>query len=809
MNFKEIIQELYNSDECVKNNLVIDFEHPDQRNKLRSIIMERFNCEYYVADEWISQAVDKYEEFKLVEDDFRNLTEADCKRGQNPKRDDCTAADGTAGSGKEDKEKVKKTKKKEFPKKVGYQNYEWKDENGKSATPDEIAEMVSTSTDPPFIPTSDPKHINKRADEERHKIFNGEKTGKGTTGTTAQEECANIGREIAARKDFKEPPPLAEQIYEEVKKRYPQAIGPKPKPYQSEEDLMDACEKSTAGGDTMKILQTLDKWDYAEEQPDGMPVNTTDSTIVRDVLITELKKCEELKNPQERKDCVKYYQRELYFFQKKATDKSVTGKEGDADTMIIYKGKDGKTRVAYITNKTGTGDQMSSSTINGTKISIQENADKFFKDPKERKNGVKKIDKIVEEQHKKAATFNTNFTDKIKEFAKEDEVDDKGEKTGKKKDTKKRKKLRDPAVSKALGKAMSVDTGGGRIVYSTETNPNPKTKKEKATEEARKKRREKYTKKAQKAPEVRAKLLGEEGAPNNNPDSKEYKAWRTKVNKKWNEHQAQVDAGKKEQFSPEDTIQASIDVSGTGSLDGMGTGAQEAPYTIVRTMKATREVREQMWRCLGDKGKTPTGKNVSKKKKDIKECAKKIAKQPKSAKESDKLFYGGVFDPEDIEAIYGSEELEEMENIHLQRGSDIADMYDKTTKELRTEDAEWAKRNGVKDVPPKNGPFTKAYVKGFFDRTHISDYLSGDVDGRVISEMGENSIPPADFRRALADTVGFPYDEDDPGQPDPEELEAFLMENVVPSEDGQELVYVTKTGKRIVIGIDTHRTGGK
>ena len=62
--------------------------------------------------------------------------------------------------------------------------------------------------------------------------------------------------------------------------------------------------------------------------------------------------------------------------------------------MIIYKGKDGKTRVAYITNKTGTGDQMSSSTINGTKISIQENADKFFKDPKERKNGVKKIDKI-------------------------------------------------------------------------------------------------------------------------------------------------------------------------------------------------------------------------------------------------------------------------------------------------------------------------------------------------------------------------------------------------------------------------------
>ena len=59
MNFKEIIRELYNSDECVKNNLVIDFEKPDQRNKLRSIIMERFNCDWHIADEWVSQAIDK------------------------------------------------------------------------------------------------------------------------------------------------------------------------------------------------------------------------------------------------------------------------------------------------------------------------------------------------------------------------------------------------------------------------------------------------------------------------------------------------------------------------------------------------------------------------------------------------------------------------------------------------------------------------------------------------------------------------------------------------------------------------------
>ena len=65
------------------------------------------------------------------------------------------------------------------------------------------------------------------------------------------------GREdIAARKDFKEPPPLAEQIYKEVKEKYPQAIGPKPAPYQSEEALMKVCKKSSAGARTRTFRKT-------------------------------------------------------------------------------------------------------------------------------------------------------------------------------------------------------------------------------------------------------------------------------------------------------------------------------------------------------------------------------------------------------------------------------------------------------------------------------------------------------------------------------------------------------------------------
>ena len=43
MSFRNIIKELYKSNECRENNLVIDFEDPKQREKLRSILMERYD----------------------------------------------------------------------------------------------------------------------------------------------------------------------------------------------------------------------------------------------------------------------------------------------------------------------------------------------------------------------------------------------------------------------------------------------------------------------------------------------------------------------------------------------------------------------------------------------------------------------------------------------------------------------------------------------------------------------------------------------------------------------------------------------
>ena len=44
------------------------------------------------------------------------MMEADCKVGQNPKRDNCTSASGQTGGGKKDKEDKKSSKKKETDK---------------------------------------------------------------------------------------------------------------------------------------------------------------------------------------------------------------------------------------------------------------------------------------------------------------------------------------------------------------------------------------------------------------------------------------------------------------------------------------------------------------------------------------------------------------------------------------------------------------------------------------------------------------------------------------------------------------------
>jgi len=618
--------------------------------------------------------------------------------------------------------------------------FKYGDYNLEGMEVDEILEKVSSEDSPEVKPTGTRKELKKRAEQHRKDVFDGKVTGKGTKTTTIQEEMANIGREIATEPGFKEPPPLSEQIIERIKRDYPDSM------VANDPKLLKLANKSDAGAKTMERLKNNPKWGYAEEQPEGHPIHTTDSLIVRDELITKLKKAEADGDT----EAANHYRRELYFFQKKATDKSVTGKEGDADTMVIFTDVNGRSKVAYISNKQTILDQLNSATLNTTKQSILDNAGKFFKDEKEKERGVKRINEIVEEQYEKASQFNKTYCDSIRNVATDEE---------------KRNKLRQPGVSKALGIAASVDQGAsGKKKFSNEVDEN---------------RSQKYKRDAQKSPEVQAQLLGEEPAPNNDPKSKEYKEWKKGITKKWE--------NRDREYNAEETIQATIDATGTGNLINVGTGSNAAPYSITRATIVTGDVRRRVQKLV-DGGMS------------VKEASKKVSE---SESDGEKL-YNGKFSPEDVEEIYNSDELKELEDAERQRGKDISGMYDGTTAKLKDEDAEWAKRNKVDDVPPKNGPHTKAYVQGWLNRTHLSDMIRGEFEGKSLMEVGGSAVSAPDFRRALAESTEFEGDPDDI-----ETLEQHILDNVVPSQDGQNLIYVNKNNEEIVIGQDTHRTDGR
>jgi hypothetical protein len=680
------------------------------------------------------------------------ICEAQCQQGQNPGRDNCVAASGAKGTGKsaqggeEEPEEEPTDKKVDEPeltpkqKKQLDNRFEYGDYQLEGMEPDEILEKISSKDAPAVEETTSRKELKKRAEQHRKDVFDGKVTGKGTKTTTIQEEMANIGREIAAETGFKEPPPLSEQIKERIKKDYPDSkVANDPK-------LLKLADKSDAGAKTMERLKNNPKWGYAEEQPEGHPIHTTDSLIVRDELITKLKQAEADGDT----EAANHYRRELYFFQKKATDKSVTGKEGDADTMVIFTDVDGRSKVAYISNKQTILDQLNSATLNTTKESILENADKFFKDNKEKERGVKRINEIVDEQYKKASKFNETYCNGIRDIATDEE---------------KRSKLREPAVSKAIGIAASVDQGAsGKKKFSNEVDED---------------RSQKYKRDAQKSPEVQAQLLGDEPAPNNDPKSKEYKEWKRGITKKWE--------NRDREYNAEETIQATIDATGTGNLTNVGTGSKAAPYTITRATIVTRDLRKRVQKLV-DSGMS------------VKEACDQVSK---SESDGEKL-YNGKFSPEDVESIYNSDELKELEDAERQRGKDISGMYDGTTAKLKDEDSEWAKRNNVDDVPPKNGPYTKAYVQGWLNRTHLSDMIRGTFEGKSLMEIGGSTVSAPDFRRALAESTEFDGDPDDI-----EALEQHILDNVVPSQDGQNLIYVNKNNEEIIIGQDTHRTDGR
>ena len=683
-------------------------------------------------------------------------------------------------------EEEPKKKKPLSPLALAQQQRKAKDKNWEGDNADQILDRVSSKDTPPPKKISKPEEaVNATTQHRKNLLLGLETAGKGGGDTTAQEEMANIGREIAADPEYETPPSLEVQIQERVC-QYKTAEGQQSKycltgnnaPKEGSKrykDVLKLYKVSSSGESTMTKVKNNLNYEYGKNQPPGYPTSTTDAVIVRDILYTKLKEAEAAGDT----DAIEHYKEELYWFQKKATDKSVTGKEGDADTMMIYYDNDGRERILYNTNKQTENDQISNSTIETTKKSIIENVSKGA--------NVKKVTQIAETQADEAKKYNETYTSGVRSVA-----------------TDKTKRAELEKDKDIIAKAAIVDRGSqGRLRYvKLDADGKPQVNN-------------KYAKEAKEAPEVRAKLLGLPDSPTPSVDkdgklTAEYKEWRKEVNSKW---KANGDT-----FTDEEAVMAAIDATGTGNLTGVGDGSTGAPYSIVKFADVTSDVRARVEKCMGgDKTK-------------LKACSKAVATatDPNVKKgEVGTPLYGGIFTAEDVESIYNNQALKELEQSSDDRGTDLEGMYNETTEQLREEDqkywdanpkeaaaAGYIKKDGKwvdnpkDDKAPENGPHERSYVAGFFERMHFNDYVSGDVDGRVMAEMGDNGYEPKDIRRCLAELTGLNTNN---GQniPSGADLQKHLLDNVRPTGHKQQLVYYNKKGEPNIIGTDTHRTAGR
>jgi len=620
-----------------------------------------------------------------------------------------------------------------FPKKVLNNKWEGK-------TTKEIIDGVSTSNDPKVIPTKGSDDVSKRAIESRQIAFGG-KAGKGGGDTTIQEEMTNIGRELLFSNPDITQEELAKKISEEVKQKFPDSNVA-----QNASKLKKLSNASIAGFGSAKKIQNNPKFKYNKNQPTGYPVNTTDGILVRDTLSTQLVEAEKSGNQED----IDHAKNELYEFQKNAADKSITGKEGDADTIVIYKDTNGRDRVCYISNKQSLNDQQSSGTINSSKKALTFASTRLGLTDNEKEDVLT----IAEEQFQKANQFDETFAKGVKTAAETH-----------------KERLSTPQAQTSMAKAAQALSGRSKIA-----KPNDKLTP------IEKKKKESYITDSLKKPEVQAKLLGLDGPPNDDITSKEYKSW-----KKDTTEQYKINGG---EYSNEQITHAATMVTGTG---GISRGNHLRTSEKITTV--SRDIYRKMKKLID--GGMSKEEAVSKLKKDFDKPNKK-----------GEVMYGGVFDESDLIELYDNDGLRDMETAERQRGEDIREMQTETVSRLVEKDKEEGHT-----PPPVNGKRTQAYVAGFFDRVHITQNVGGTADGRKLTEMGEYSVSPKDYRNALAITTDFPTEQEwlekNPKGDYNTALETHLIGNVTVEGVEQELHYVSTDGKKKHIGTDTHRTGGK
>ena len=209
----------------------------------------------------------------------------------------------------------------------------------------------------------------QQSKDNRAEVFGG-KTGKGGTDTTAQEEMAGMANELGFQNENMTDEEIEENIMKQIKEKYPDS-----KYAINEKRSRELIRKSTGGFKTAKEIMTNPKADYNENQPDGYPDSTTEINIVKNALLTKYKEAKEAGD----EDKIKHYQEELKLLQEKGADKSITGKEGDADKFIMYFNNNGDLMIHYTTNKQSEKDMLSNATIStvtkATEASAVEGAD--------------------------------------------------------------------------------------------------------------------------------------------------------------------------------------------------------------------------------------------------------------------------------------------------------------------------------------------------------------------------------------------------------------------------------------------------
>lgn len=620
-----------------------------------------------------------------------------------------------------------------FPKKA-------KDNKWEGKTTEEIIDAVSTTNDPKVIPTKGSSDVSQRTLESRKVAFGG-KAGKGGGDTTIQEEMTNMGREIIFGNPDITKEELAEKISERVRNEFSDS-----KVANNPTKLKKLTKASIAGFGSAKKIQSNPKFDFNPNQPDGYPSNTTDGIVVRDTLATQLLEAEKSGD----KEAIAHYKNELYEFQKNAADKSITGKEGDADTMVIYKDNKGRDRVCYISNKQSLNDQQSSGTIGSSKKALTFAANRLGLSENEKQDVLT----IAQEQFDKANQFDETFAQGVKSAVE-----------------KHKEKLSSPQAQTAMAKAAQALSGRSKL-GKPNSNLTP----------AEKKKKESYITDSLKKPEVQAHLLGLEGPPNDDTTSKEYKKW-----KKDTTEQFKVNGG---EYSNEQITHSATMVTGTGGISRGNHLRTNEKITIV-----SRDVHSKMQKLI-DSG-------LSKE-----EAASKLKTQFDKPDKKGDVMYGGVFDESDLIELYENDGLRDMETAERQRGEDIKKMQTETVSRLVEKDKEEGHT-----PPPANGKRTQAYVAGFFDRVHITQNVGGTADGRKLTEMGEYSVSPKDYRNALAVSTEFKTEDEwlkeNPDGNYNQALENHLIGNVTVEGVEQELHYVSTDGKKKHIGTDTHRTAGK